>query len=118
MPTRPEERTKFIQDHRAFRLTGEFARDLHLRIFRAFASLGFDDEGWYSDEDLKWLIDEGSKEVGTLKASITAEKSKAEASGSTAKSSLEKQLETLEKKIAPFRAELELRDPSAYVSPH
>jgi hypothetical protein len=28
-----------------------FVRDLHTRIFRAFATLGFDDHGWMSTQD-------------------------------------------------------------------
>ena len=52
-------RAAFLAKHRRFRLNDEFARDLQLRIFRAFASLGFDDMRWWSDGDLGLIARKG-----------------------------------------------------------
>lgn len=47
-------------------LDSEFSRDLHLRIFRSFASLGFDDVRWYSTDDLRLLLQFGESELAGL----------------------------------------------------
>ena len=56
VPSLASEREEFLRKHRRFRLDPAFARDLHLRIVRAFASLGFDDTAWWADEDLDLFI--------------------------------------------------------------
>jgi hypothetical protein len=69
----PEEqivRQTFIKRHRRFKLNPEFARDLHVRIFKAFASLGFDDDEWWSDADLELAAKKGEAEVASLRAAV------------------------------------------------
>ncbi|MHC4400544.1 MAG: hypothetical protein ACYTG0_12785 [Planctomycetota bacterium] len=56
--------------HRVATLADEFRRDLHRRIFSAFAALGFDDYAWYSDQDLDWVISAGQKELSDLRSEI------------------------------------------------
>lgn len=52
-------------------LNPEFARDLHLRIFRSFASLGFDDVGWFATDDLKLLIQYGQSELAAFEKTVS-----------------------------------------------
>lgn len=78
LPGKPEDRVPFIRKYRICRMHSDFARDLHSRIFSAFASSGFDDYGWYSDEDLRWLIQLGDAdlrqhELGKSKIQASAE---------------------------------------------
>lgn len=56
-------RQAFVTRSRIARLTPDFIRDLHVRIFRTFASLGFDDISWYSTDDLEWLEGKGKSEI-------------------------------------------------------
>lgn len=56
VPKAEPDRFGFLQLHRKFRLEAEYVRDLHLRVFRAFSSLGFDDTGWWSDQDLELVV--------------------------------------------------------------
>jgi hypothetical protein len=70
VPQEAAVRRAFLAQRRAYSLNGEFARDLHLRVFGAFASLGFDDQSWLSDDDLNWLVQAGERD---LRASQAAE---------------------------------------------
>jgi len=63
LPTKPELRAEFVRKYRFARLTEDFRRDLHTRIFQAFSILGFDDLAWYSIADLKYLIQTGRSEI-------------------------------------------------------
>jgi hypothetical protein len=56
-------RARFLSTRRAMTLHPDFARDLHLRIFGTFASLGFDDHRWPSTEDLQWLVTQGQADI-------------------------------------------------------
>jgi hypothetical protein len=53
----------FTDQKRVGRLHGDFCRDLHTRIFRAFSTLGFDDHSWMSSEDLDWVVARGRGEL-------------------------------------------------------
>jgi len=44
-------------------LNDAFVRDLHTRLFRSFATLGFDDIRWLSSKDLEWLASRGQSEL-------------------------------------------------------
>jgi len=70
IPRVSEQRTAFLQQRRIARLHAEFARDLHVRILRAFASLGFDDISWFSTEDLNWLVHKGRGELAAAQAEL------------------------------------------------
>jgi len=72
VPVEPAARQQFLEEHRRFKLDADFQRDLHQRLFRAFASLGFDDDNWWTDEDLKFLVGKGKalhqKQLATVEA--------------------------------------------------
>jgi hypothetical protein len=70
VPENLDERRAFLATHRVARLTIEFARDLHLRLFRSFASLGFDDTGWFSDKNLRWVLDKGRVELAEAEKNL------------------------------------------------
>lgn len=72
VPTDTIQRAAFINHHRKYQLDPSFVRDLHLRIFRAFSSLGFDDDDWWPDEDLSHIIEVCDAKLIALKAKKTA----------------------------------------------
>jgi hypothetical protein len=84
LPPDGPERQSFVDARRIAVLNHEFVRDLHVRLFRAVATLGFDDHRWLSDSDLEWLVDSGRAEL--LKAQsktqeLRAKKSSLQAQG-------------------------------------
>lgn len=104
---------------RIARLHIDFARDLHVRLFRAFASLGFDDHGWMSTSDLRWLVSKGQAEVAVAETKVRqaeaalnsaqaqgfrnpAEQQQLERAVKTARQTLQ----TMERDLAPYLAEL------------
>lgn len=119
IPDEPVARTEFLRRHRVGRLQDEFARDLHLRLFGAFASLGFSDDSWFSTSDLGWLVSEGKKELAAAEQVFQeqkAQKSRLEAEG---KQFAEKELlaaqgrlQQLQAQLAPYEAELTRRERS------
>ena len=98
-------------------LTPEFSRDLHLRIFRAFASLGFDDVGWFATDDLRLLIQYGDAEEAALSNTISdlkLQKGQQEFRDRPFKdkdlSKAEKSHQALVERLTPFKEELAKRD--------
>jgi hypothetical protein len=71
VPVKPDERAAWIKDRRVWRLHEDFVKDLHLRLFVAFARLGFDDYAWFADADLAVMITAGESEVAGLKMALT-----------------------------------------------
>ena len=63
IPTEPADMAKFLAEKRVATLHIDFARALHVRLFNAFANMGFDDHSWPSDKDLEWLITLGKKDI-------------------------------------------------------
>src|ERR1700730_7053236 len=63
VPDGKQERDQFLEARRTLTLPSDFARDLHVRVFGAFASLGFDDHSWPSTEDLQWLGNQGKTDL-------------------------------------------------------
>ena len=63
-------RVEFTHKRRAFRLAPDFVRDLHARIFGAFASLGFNDDQWYSDQDLALLLAHAKADAHKLEGTL------------------------------------------------
>jgi len=57
------ERQSFVETKRIGILNEDFRRDLHARLFRSVASLGFDDYTWLPDSDLKWLVESGKNDL-------------------------------------------------------
>lgn len=112
VPQKPELRQKFLETHRFARLHGDFKRDLHTRLFQAFTSLGFEDISWFSDADLKYLVEVGTAEISVLRADlsrITAATQADGGKGNEAKAA-ENKIESLEKKLKPYQAEMEHRE--------
>ncbi len=70
VPRDQEALRQVLARKRLGRLHVDFARDLHVRLFRAFASLGFDDHGWMSTSDLRWLVSKGQAEVSAAQAKL------------------------------------------------
>lgn len=69
-------RRKYVADRRVAQLDPAFARDLHGRLFRAFASLGFDDHAWYSTADLEVLVTLGEKAVAIAESEYSGAKAR------------------------------------------
>lgn len=116
IPKDGAERGKFVADFRIGRLHFDFVRELHARMFRAFASLGFDDLGWLSDQDLRWLIQKGSAELEQarakkleIEAARLAKEFSAQQLSSKITEDAEKQWKTAEAELAPYLAEQEKR---------
>jgi hypothetical protein len=115
-------RQKYVSAARVARLDPAFARDLHQRLFRAFASLGFDDHSWYSTEDLQVLVALGSAARGTVEAAYLTASAAAQLGATqaynnpkekqgldSAAAGAKKAFDELEAELAPLRAELDRR---------
>jgi hypothetical protein len=115
-------RQPFVSAARVARLDAAFARDLHQRLFRAFASLGFDDHSWYSTDDLQVLVALGVAARGALESAYQTANAAALTGASqaynnpkekqgleSAAASAKKALDTLDAELAPLRAELNRR---------
>lgn len=108
-----KDRAEFVAKCRIGRLDIEFSRDLHSRIFRAFASLGFDDTGWITDEDLEWVLEKGRAEIADAQRDLhdkQAEQSKKSFSGKdmpqNVVSKSQERLDRVKEVLAPFEEEL------------
>jgi hypothetical protein len=122
IPDEADDVEQFIGAYRVGSLNEDFRRDLHLRLFTAFASLGFQDEQWLSEDDLAWLIKSGENETAADRlalsgAEMAAAKSKAE--GKSLKKEqrdsltrLGEKIDNLESELQPYRDELARRSPS------
>jgi hypothetical protein len=116
VPSEPFLRQQFLEQRRLATLHPDFARDLHLRLFNAFASLGFDDHDWLSTDDLEWLVTQGKADLAAaqqavlqleaLKASRTAEGAQFNESDLT---NARKRLEVLRDRVKPFEQDLAKR---------
>jgi hypothetical protein len=107
---------ELLQKKRIAALHPDFARDLHCRIFGAFASLGFDDHAWPSDEDLNWLVSQGKADIAKAEAAAQELRAKKASLLAEGKMFAEKELTTAETKlselntaVAPFEAERQRR---------
>ena len=99
-------------------LAPDFARDLHLhlRVLRAFASLGFDDHRWPSTEDLQWLATQGQADLaaaGLAVRQLEAQEASREAEGTQFKeadlANARRRLAELQDRVRPFEQELARR---------
>jgi hypothetical protein len=109
------ERQAFTIAARIARLNEEFVHDLHLRLFRAFASLGFDDRRWFSTEDLRALVAIADRDESKKSADLLAVKAKLTL-GQSQGFHHESERKKLERDLARLQAELEnlLEDTKAY----
>lgn len=115
VPTDSAVRDEFLQK-RIASLHPDFVRDLHCRIFNAFASLGFNDHTWPSDEDLDWIVKQGLADIANAEA--VAQELRAQKASRTAEGKMfsekeltnaETKLADLRKAVAPFEAEQQRR---------
>lgn len=120
MPRNSSERAAFLAANRVATLNAEFARDLHSRLFNSFASMGFEDDRWMSDDDLDWLISQGTLDIDVEQAKrsgLESDRAKKIASGEwphtladadpIRKSQLFSDLEKSAKRLAELRSQLE-----------
>lgn len=115
LPAKPEHRTEFVKKHRYARLSEDFRRDLHTRLFQAFSVLGFDDLGWYSLADLRYLVQTGRSEIQRHNASIAQFEAAQAAEGSKEKDiiAIRNQIKEVERQMADHVAELTRREAPA-----
>lgn len=83
IPPAGADRQTFVASKRIATLDHDFIRDLHTRLFRSVASLGFDDYGWLSDEDLEWVVNSGKADL--LAAQAETQKCKVQEASQNAK---------------------------------
>jgi hypothetical protein len=109
-------RAQFLAERRVFTLQPDFARDLHLRIFGAFASLGFDDHRWPSLDDLKWLVNQGRADVAAVELTVRQLETQQASRGAEGAQFREadltaarERLQQLKDRIAPYERELQTR---------
>jgi len=117
IPSNPDELTRFLREQRIGSLNVEFVRDLHIRMFMAFARLGFSDEGWLSDDDLNWLVESGKGDLLKAKAELQearTAKAKQRAAGKQFSDrqipKLEERLTELQEQVEPYIREKQSRD--------
>ena len=106
----------FVNERRICRLRTAFCHDLHHRLFRSYASLGFDDHAWFPTKDLEMVIERGERELtaATLKhQEVKTTQSRQEFNAGQFNSKDLTEAETkigeIEKKLVPFKLELEKR---------
>ena len=100
------------------RLCIDFARELHVRLFSTFASLGFDDVAWLTDDDLCWAIERGRIELADAEKSLAEKKSAKFQKGFESGQQFpeaqitraEERVAQVRAKIAPFETELQKRE--------
>jgi hypothetical protein len=116
IPQSEEERRTFLAHHRIGTLNIEFCRDLHLRLFAAFASLGFDDHCWFSTDDLQALVDQGRADLAALDRDLAQKRAARSAFAAEGQQLPDRDMETAQRKceelkerLAPYEQELSSR---------
>jgi hypothetical protein len=109
-------RAAFLAERRIATLHPDFARDLHLRLFSAFASLGFDDHAWPSTEDLQWLVTQGQADAATAASAVRqleAQQASREAEGTQFRevdlTNARRRLQDIQERVRPYEEELARR---------
>ncbi len=98
-----------LPSRRVATLAEDFRRDLHRRILSAFAAMGFDDYGWFSNQDLDWLISVGRGEASEFNLQIEhkrADIARNLSSGSHENTKLEKDVKQITERLNAVSAEL------------
>ena len=123
IPTEPADMAKFLAEKRVATLHIDFARALHVRLFNAFANMGFDDHSWPSDKDLEWLITLGKKDIAEQEAAVhklqaegmakAAEGKQPAAKDQPAFLAAKKSLQDLKDMVQPYEEELAKRKQNA-----
>ena len=116
MPRVPAERQEFIDQNRVAKLNLDYVRALHIRMFQAFASMGYEDYQWVSDADLRWLLITGSAEIKKYGEEEKVAKS-AIAAGGKADSVIPAKIEAIRGKMKPYLTEWSKRFPNESFEP-
>lgn len=125
-PENKPDRQQFVTSVRVACLDAAFTHDLHQRLFRAFASLGFDDHSWYSTADLRVLVGLGevaladaNKQHLEAKSQVDVKESQDAFKNMKERANLEAEVankqqavEALNAELVPLRAELARREAS------
>jgi hypothetical protein len=115
LPPKPEDRQAFVDAHRIAQLNKDFVRDLHIRVHRAFANMGFEDYQWLSDVDLKLVVAKGYSEIRKVEEDQQMARLTRESSGkpTDAKQITKDQntLDGIKKRVEPYAKELAKRFP-------
>jgi hypothetical protein len=106
IPADPSVRQKFLNERRAATLHPDFARDLHVRLFNTFANLGFDDHRWFSDQDLEWLVSQGSADLSAAEQVVNQLRALKASRLAEGKQFAESELANAEKKFVDLRAQV------------
>jgi hypothetical protein len=116
VPEDAGQRAQFLAARRLTTLHPNFARDLHLRVLGAFASLGFDDYRWPSTEDLQWLVTQGQADIASaalVVRQLEAQQASCEAEGTQFKeaelTNTRRRFEELQERVRPYEQELTRR---------
>jgi hypothetical protein len=116
IPSDNQARKAFLAQRRVLTLHPDFARDLHLRLFNAFASLGFDDHSWPSTEDLQWLVAQGQADVTAAQLTVRQQQAlqaSRDADGTQFRENdliaAQRRLDDLRERLAPYEKELSRR---------
>lgn len=117
IPVDESERQRFIAARRLARLTSDFSKDMHLSLFRSFASLGFDDEEWWTTEDLECLLAQADADIKTLRADKAKHNAKMAFGGAAGKEDdvnpakdFDAEVQRLIQEMKPLQDELESRN--------
>ncbi len=98
---------EFLKTGRIATLSEDFRRDLHLRLFSAMANLGFDDSGWYSDQDLDWLVQKGEQKLNESKAELSKQEAALFALNASGGAKNRKETEGRQNAIEKLRSEVD-----------
>lgn len=105
-----------IRKRRIARLHPDYVRDFHTKMFRAFASMGFDDLSWMSTEDLEYALLHARKDIQAVEAAITSLQISSASQAFLAQQTQNPQLDKEKKKLAelnakaaPYQQELDRR---------
>ena len=116
IPTDPAARSEFIKKHRTHRLAPDYVRDMQLRLFRAFASMGFDDDGWWEEEDLAFVRRQDELELQAAEQELRipqAERGRAALADVPRKlQDIDKRIDAAEKHVENVRREISRLLPS------
>ena len=118
IPTNPSDKAVFLARNRVASLSIDFARSLHVRLFTSFASLGYDDFNWPTDQDLKWIVLQGQQELAAQNAKVLQiEADRAAKSNDGKQVGNEKEMtdatrkrDELASQLRPYEAELKRRE--------
>lgn len=117
IPAEASELHQFVKAKRIGKLNSDFLRDLHVRHFKAFTSMGFDDIKWHTTDDLKWITQSLESELAQAQLVLSDQEKNVSASAfSTGKAipanvinKSRADIAAIQQKIDIYRRELDSR---------